>query len=225
MSEKYITIKGQSEEYVFELVNEVPLGYTVWNIGCKSNGGHMTDGYLPLCRLKRDQPFEGGREIEVDTLKAIKIEGADKVMEAFIRGINTQKKMMRYVKKFWDVNDSAIRKNVAICGAAINVMQKLNWEGEKEGTFKVKFESDLGGDDYVMEFNSEEEAEQEINISAISWVDTHCRSSQPGDIWHTDSGIQVDCWVSGSDQYATWKRLWKRKEGHNATKRLPLLGN
>ena len=77
---KYITIKDQFGEDVFELVNEVPLGYTVWNIGCKSNGGHMTDGYLPLCRMKRDQPFEGGRAIEPDTLKAIKIEGAQTIL-------------------------------------------------------------------------------------------------------------------------------------------------
>lgn len=129
---KYITIKDQFGEDVFELVNEVPLGYTVWNIGCKSNGGHMTDGYLPLCRLKRDQPFEGGRAIEPDTLKAIKIEGADKVMKAFSLGFNTQEKMVFYAKRFRNVKKPEIMRRVAICEAAIAVMRQLKWDGEVE---------------------------------------------------------------------------------------------
>ena len=129
---KYITIKDQFGEDVFELVNEVPLGYTVWNIGCKSNGGHMTDGYLPLCRLKREQPFEGGRAIEPDTLKAIKIEGADKVMKAFSLGFNTQEKMVFYAKRFRNVKKPEIMRRVAICEAAIAVMRQLKWEGEVE---------------------------------------------------------------------------------------------
>ena len=57
-------------EHEFEVVDHIPLGYIVWNIG-----SHMIDGYLPLCRLKARQPFPGGCEIEVDTLKAIKIVG------------------------------------------------------------------------------------------------------------------------------------------------------
>lgn len=132
MPKQYITIKDQFGEDVFELVDEVPLGYTVWNIGCKANGGHMTDGYLPLCRLKREQPFEGGRAIEPDTLKAIKIEGADKVMEAFTRGFNTLEKMEFYVKRFRNVQKPLIQRRVEICNAAIPVMRQLKWEGEAE---------------------------------------------------------------------------------------------
>lgn len=31
---------------VFEIVDTVPLGYSIWNIG-----HNMPDGYLPFCRL------------------------------------------------------------------------------------------------------------------------------------------------------------------------------
>ena len=68
------TIK--SGEHVFEIVDKVPCGYMIWNIGT-----NMVDGYLPLCRLKAAQPFQGGREIEVDTLKAIKVDGAQIILD------------------------------------------------------------------------------------------------------------------------------------------------
>ena len=52
-------------EHTYEIVNAVPLGYTVWNIG------HPVAGeYLPLCRLSQHQPFPGGQSIDVDSLKA-----------------------------------------------------------------------------------------------------------------------------------------------------------
>ena len=57
---------------VYEVVTEPPLGYIIWNIG-----DNAPEGYLPFCRLKFMQPFEGGREIESDTLKAMKRAGED----------------------------------------------------------------------------------------------------------------------------------------------------
>ena len=54
---------------VFEIVDTVPLGYSIWNIG-----RNMPDGYLPFCRLCATQPFEGAQCIETDTLKAVKTE-------------------------------------------------------------------------------------------------------------------------------------------------------
>ena len=69
---------------IFELVGFVPRGYQIWNIG-----ENMLDGYLPLCRLKARQPFDGAREIETDTLKAIKIDGAQTILKAVGGGQNT----------------------------------------------------------------------------------------------------------------------------------------
>ena len=67
----------------YEVVTEPPLGYIIWNIG-----DNAPEGYLPFCRLKFMQPFEGGREIESDTLKAMKCDGAE-----------TSAEMKEFIKK------------------------------------------------------------------------------------------------------------------------------
>ena len=59
----------------------------------------MIDGYLPLCRLAYFQPFPGGRNIEVETLKAIKCEGAQTILEAIGYGPETPDQMERYIEK------------------------------------------------------------------------------------------------------------------------------
>jgi hypothetical protein len=78
----------------FELVDSVPYGYIVWNIG-----KNMIDGYLPLCRLAAVQPFPGGRSIETHTLKAIKTEHAQTILAAMGIGPGTVKEMEDYIKK------------------------------------------------------------------------------------------------------------------------------
>lgn len=78
----------------FELVDQIPYGYEVWNIG-----KNMIDGYLPLCRLSPHQPFPGGRSIETDTLKAIKVDSAQIILAAMSIGPKTVKEMERYIEK------------------------------------------------------------------------------------------------------------------------------
>ena len=68
----------------FRIVKEVPGGYKIWNIG-----PNMAKGYIPLCRSKLHQPFDGACEIEPDTLLAIPTEGADKIMAAIGGGCHT----------------------------------------------------------------------------------------------------------------------------------------
>lgn len=93
---KRITVKAPFPGVIhtFELVDHVPLGYSIWNIGA-----NMADGYLPLCRLAAVQPFPGGRNIEPDTLKAIKCEGAQVILSAIGWGPETADQMDRYIKK------------------------------------------------------------------------------------------------------------------------------
>ena len=79
----------------FEVVDFVPGGYQIWNIG-----KHMIDGYLPLCQLKGSQPFPGAMEIETETLKAIKTEGAQKILAAIGGGQNTVEKMEKYIQRY-----------------------------------------------------------------------------------------------------------------------------
>ena len=86
------TITHNSRE--FELVDSVPHGYEVWNIG-----KNMIDGYLPLCRITAVQPFPGGRSIETHTLKAIKTDSAQIILAAMSIGPKTVKEMERYIEK------------------------------------------------------------------------------------------------------------------------------
>jgi len=83
---------------VFQLVDKFPLGYMVWNIGKH----HMPEGYLPLCRLSPRQPFPGGKNIEVETLRAMKVDGADVILDAMGYGPNTLKEMEAFIEKYND---------------------------------------------------------------------------------------------------------------------------
>ena len=60
---------------VYEVVDYIPLGYEVWNIG-----RHAPPGYVPLCLLSARQPFDGARNIDVGTLKALPIKIAEKLL-------------------------------------------------------------------------------------------------------------------------------------------------
>lgn len=73
----------------FAIVDYFPLGYEIWNIG-----KHMVDGYLPLCRV-----IPGTYQVEPDTLKAIKIDGAQTVLAAIGAGHNTIAKMEKFITK------------------------------------------------------------------------------------------------------------------------------
>lgn len=115
------TIK--SGEHVFEIVDKVPYGYMIWNIGT-----NMVDGYLPLCRLKAVQPFQGGREIEVDTLKAIKVDGAQIILEAIGGGQDTPEKMEAYVKRYRNAKPGTWSyRQVQRMKAALPIMRKFAW--------------------------------------------------------------------------------------------------
>ena len=81
-------------EHEFELVDSVPFGYIIWNIG-----KNMVDGYLPICRLSDRQPFPGGRSIDTSTLKAIKVDGAQTILAAAGCGPNTVKEVEAYIEK------------------------------------------------------------------------------------------------------------------------------
>lgn len=114
----------RSGDNVFELVDSVLPGYIVWNIG-----KNMVDGYLPLCRLKPVQPFPGGREIEVDTLKAIKCDGAQVILSAIGYGPETPLQMERFIKKHEGQKKHAVA--VRRMKAALPYMRQLRWDGDR----------------------------------------------------------------------------------------------
>lgn len=99
----------------YEVVDAVPLGYTIWNIGkCAPKG------YLPLCRS-----FSGSKRIETDTLKAIKIDGAEDILAAIGYGPNTLSSMKKYVEKHENSKDAFVQHCIARYRKAIPIMQTI----------------------------------------------------------------------------------------------------
>lgn len=78
----------------FEVVDIYPLGYEIWNIG-----SNMLEGYVPFCRMASKQPFHGARRIDVSSLRAMKSESAEIIMQAANAGCTTLKKMEEYLTK------------------------------------------------------------------------------------------------------------------------------
>lgn len=79
---------------IYEVVERWPLGYEIWQIG-----DNAPDGYVPLCRLKMIQPFDGARNIEPDTLKLMRSPGARAIMVAARYGLTTLAKMESFLEK------------------------------------------------------------------------------------------------------------------------------
>ena len=115
MPEKIIHSSG-----TYEVVDTIPLGYTIWNIG-----KNAPDGYLPLCRLAANQPFPGARNIETDTLKAIKVDGATDILVAVGSGPNTPASMQKYIEQHENSKDTVVQLRVARYLKAIPIMQTI----------------------------------------------------------------------------------------------------
>ena len=109
----------------FEIVDHIPAGFQIWNIG-----KNMVEGYLPLCRLKRpaEQPFEGCMEIERDTLKAIKTDGAQTILTAIGCGPNDIPSMERYIKKYSGSKTPYVMSRVERMKAALVYMYQIKWD-------------------------------------------------------------------------------------------------
>lgn len=110
-------------ELTFEVVDSVPSGYMIWNIG-----HHMVDGYLPLCRLSRCQPFPGGGNIETDTLKAIRIEGAQTILSAVGGDLDTIEKMEQFLRSNRKAKPGSWEKaQIERIKRALPIMRQIKW--------------------------------------------------------------------------------------------------
>lgn len=112
-----------SGNYTFTIVDEVPLGYEIWNIG-----KHMVDGYLPFCRIL---PGEG-RRVEIDTLKAIKTEGAQTILAAIGAGHKTIAEMESFIEENRDKHPLTWEyAQVQKMYKALPFMRQLRWPTNK----------------------------------------------------------------------------------------------
>ena len=84
----------------------------------------MIDGYLPLCKV-----IPGTYDIEVDTLKAIKIDGAQTILAAIGGGQNTVEKMYHYIKRYKKAKPGTwSHSQVERMRKAIPIMKQIKWD-------------------------------------------------------------------------------------------------
>lgn len=80
-------------KHEFELVESVPVGYKIWNIG-----KNMVEGYIPIVQVGG----YNGCQVNTRTMKAIKADGAQTILAALGAGPSTVKEMESYIKKHPD---------------------------------------------------------------------------------------------------------------------------
>ena len=105
-------------EHIFEIVDFVPYGYKIWNIG-----KNMIDGYLPLVQAGGYD----GCQVNTQTMKAIKIEGAQKILAAIGNGQQTISDMEKYIEKHSNSNNEYKRSQVERMKEALPIMYCIKW--------------------------------------------------------------------------------------------------
>ena len=111
--------KITSGKHTFEIVNFVPSGYTIWNIG-----KNMIDGYLPIVQVGG----EDGCQVNMETIKAIKIKEAQTILNAIGWGQNTIKEMETYVKRYKNSKTEYVKNHVKRLEEALKVMYLIKWD-------------------------------------------------------------------------------------------------
>lgn len=105
-------------KHTFEIIDFVPSNYQIWNIG-----KNMIDGYLPLVEVGGYD----GYQVNTETMKAIKIEGAQTILSAIGRGQNTIETMEAYVKRYKNSKTAITQKHVKRLEDALKVMYLIKW--------------------------------------------------------------------------------------------------
>lgn len=110
-----------SGNHTFEIVESVPEGFSIWNIG-----ENMVEGYLPLC----EPVEEGSFKVNVDTLKAIKLEGAQTVLKAigYSDATDTVEGMERYIKRYRNANGGFAQHKRDKMIAALPILKTVKFD-------------------------------------------------------------------------------------------------
>ena len=112
-TDKHLYVDGD----VFEIVEEFPLGYSIWNIG-----SNMPDGYLPLCRPAWPHPFEGARNIDPESLKCMKMPEAQQILKVAHHG-STLKELKLFIAK--NKNKKQFQNQIAEVEKVIPILEKF----------------------------------------------------------------------------------------------------
>lgn len=98
-------INSNDNRYNFEVVEKIPSDYHIWNVN-----KNLIEGYIPLIQLSTNQGFEGGRSIDIKTMKAIKCEDYAEIMDNLyiIKNVNNTEKWLKKnegnPKKKWEID-------------------------------------------------------------------------------------------------------------------------
>lgn len=113
---KNILIVGNHK---FEIVDSFPKGYDIWNIS-----DNMAKGYLPLYKDK------GDFNVDPNTLKAIKVEGAEYILEiaGYSKNLRTIKGMEAYIKKYSKSKRAYTRLKVERVKKALEVLKTVKFD-------------------------------------------------------------------------------------------------
>ena len=80
-------------------------------------------------QIKDEQQIEGGMEVDTDSLKAIRMEGAQIILEAIgWGGPDTVKTMERYIKRYQNSKSMYVMRRVARYRAALPYMRSIKFE-------------------------------------------------------------------------------------------------
>lgn len=107
-------------KHVFKIVDSVPSGYIIWNIG-----DNMPGGYLPLCEV-----FKGTYDVNTDTLKAIKLERAQEVLDIAGR-IGCDKKpedFKKYYNRYKNSKNDYTRQRALKALNAANILSAVKFD-------------------------------------------------------------------------------------------------
>lgn len=102
--------------HTYTVVDSFPLGYVPWNIG-----KYAPEGYLPLCTMKPNS-----FEVNTETLKAIRCEGAQEILACSVAtGMWHPSELKRYLE--CHENDPRKAYEVARVKAALPYAEKLKF--------------------------------------------------------------------------------------------------
>lgn len=121
---KTYTHTDQWNTRTYEIVDRIPEGYFVWNIG-KNMG---CDDLIPLCEKKNPKAKRGESgyyDVNVDTLKAIKLdpEQVELLRSAAHYGVTDIKAARRAAKLNPKTGYSKVKKNLA--ESTLNIFESL----------------------------------------------------------------------------------------------------
>jgi hypothetical protein len=106
-----------SGKNIFEVVDFIPYGYHIWNIG-----KNMIEGYLPLVQLGG---YNGCCVIGVK--KAIQVDGAQTILDAIGYGEETIQEMEDYISKHKNSKEEIKIMQISKYKKALPIMRIIKW--------------------------------------------------------------------------------------------------